>query len=289
MTRDLANRTARGSRAHSLERFGEALERRFYGTGGLSLVRARTPRTPRAAALERRRPVARARARWSAEAKMGQLRGWSGVIRYSRAGIEIQRPREQPRYPTEFVSPVRAQDGRLAGLVRPSARNATWANVGGPVANGRGGSASPRPSGPRNSMLRERLPKACDLIPKSRDFSVDFGKRHNNEFTERPARVEPVGDDVLKSKAAFVIPIREFPPRASELLRHTIGIGSHAITLHDARSRLPHRTGSHDCAIVKRGRRVVECAFSWSSHTSSPSDRGVCVGTSGPQPSARPN
>jgi hypothetical protein len=40
---------------------------------------------------------------------------------------------------------------------------------------------------------------------------------------------------------------------------------------------------------VKRGRRVVECAFSWSSHTSSPSDRGVCVGTSGPQPSARPN
>ncbi len=137
MTRDLANRTARGSRAHSLERFGEALERRFYGTGGLSLVRARTPRTPRAAALERRRPVARARARWSAEAKMGQLRGWSGVIRYSRAGIEIQRPREQPRLATEFVSPVRARGGRLAGLVCPPARNATWANVGGPVANGR--------------------------------------------------------------------------------------------------------------------------------------------------------
>jgi hypothetical protein len=41
MTRDLANRTARGSRAHALERFGEALERRLYGTGGLSLVRAR--------------------------------------------------------------------------------------------------------------------------------------------------------------------------------------------------------------------------------------------------------
>ncbi len=26
--------------------------------------------------------------------------------------------------------------GRQAGLVRPAARNATWANVGGPVANG---------------------------------------------------------------------------------------------------------------------------------------------------------
>ena len=136
MTRDLANRTARGSRAHALERFGEAFERRFVGIRGLSLARARTPRTPRAAALERRRPIARARARLSDEAKMGQLRGWSGVIRYSRAGIESQRPREQPRYPTEFVSPVRARGGRLAGLVRPPARNATWANVGGPVANG---------------------------------------------------------------------------------------------------------------------------------------------------------
>ena len=138
MTRDLANRTARGSRAHALERFSEALERRLHGTGGLSLVRARTPRTPRAAALERRRPVACARARLSAEAKMGQLSGWSGVIRYSRAGIEIQRPREQPRLATEFVSSVRARGGPVAGLVRLAANDATWANVGGTVANGRG-------------------------------------------------------------------------------------------------------------------------------------------------------
>ncbi len=109
MIRGLANRTVRGSRAHALERFSEAHEPGFHVTRGLSLVRARTPRTPRAAALERRRRVARARARLSAQAKMGQLRGWSGVVRYSRAGIEIQRPREQPRFPTEFLSLVRAR------------------------------------------------------------------------------------------------------------------------------------------------------------------------------------
>jgi len=59
-------------------------------------------------------------------------------VRYSRAGIEIQRPREQPPFPTEFVSLVRARGGQLAGLVDPPVKNATWANVGEPVANGRG-------------------------------------------------------------------------------------------------------------------------------------------------------
>ena len=62
--------------------------------------------------------------------------GEADGVRYSRAGIQIRRPREQPRLATEFVSPVRARGGRLAGLVEPPARNATWANVGGPVANG---------------------------------------------------------------------------------------------------------------------------------------------------------
>jgi len=138
MTRDLANRTTRGSRAHALECFGEALERQLYDLRSPSLARTRTPRTPRAAALERRRPVARARTRLSAQAKMGKMRGRLGCIGYSRAGIEIQRPREQPRLATEFVSPVRAPGGQLAGLVDPPVRNATWANVGGPVANARG-------------------------------------------------------------------------------------------------------------------------------------------------------
>ena len=59
-------------------------------------------------------------------------------VRYSRAGIEMRRPREQPPFPTEFVSLVRARGGQVAGLVRRPARNATWANVGGPVANGPG-------------------------------------------------------------------------------------------------------------------------------------------------------
>ncbi|GDX99598.1 hypothetical protein LBMAG48_20020 [Phycisphaerae bacterium] len=58
-------------------------------------------------------------------------------VRYFPSGNARLGPREQPRLATEFVSPVRAQGGRLAGLVEPPARNATWANVGGPVANGR--------------------------------------------------------------------------------------------------------------------------------------------------------
>ena len=64
--------------------------------------------------------------------------GEADGVRYSRAEPANRRPREQPRLATEFVSPVRARGGRLAGLVEPPARNATWANVGGPVANGRG-------------------------------------------------------------------------------------------------------------------------------------------------------
>ena len=39
---------------------------------------------------------------------------------------------------TEFVWAVRARGGLVAGLVRRPAKGATWANVGGPVANGRG-------------------------------------------------------------------------------------------------------------------------------------------------------
>jgi len=64
--------------------------------------------------------------------------GKADGVRYSRAEPANRRLREQPRLPTEFVSPVRARGGRLAGLIEPPARNAPWANVGGPVANGRG-------------------------------------------------------------------------------------------------------------------------------------------------------
>ena len=215
--------------------------------------------------------------------------GEADGVRYFPGGDARLGPREQPRLATEFVSPVRGRGGRAAGLVRRPAKDATWANVGGPVANGRRWIASLRLPGARSSMFRKRLPKACDLLPESREFSVDLSERHNNEFTKRPTGVESVGDDVLKSKSTFVVPIREFPPRASGLLRHTIGIGSHAITLHDAWGWLPHRTRCQDRAIVKRGRQVVECAFSRSSHSSSPSDRGACVSTSGPHMSARPN
>ncbi|HEX8875924.1 MAG TPA: hypothetical protein VF777_04190, partial [Phycisphaerales bacterium] len=74
--------------------------------------------------LRRSRHICRAQSRPMARYFPGQI-AWLG-------------PREQPRLATEFVSPVRARGGRLAGLVEAPARNATWANVGGPVANGRG-------------------------------------------------------------------------------------------------------------------------------------------------------
>ena len=63
--------------------------------------------------------------------------GEADGVRYSRAGIETRRLREQPRLATEFVSPVRVRGGPVAGLVRLAANDATWANVGGTVANGR--------------------------------------------------------------------------------------------------------------------------------------------------------
>ena len=58
-------------------------------------------------------------------------------VRYFPGGDARLGPREQPRLATEFVSPVRTRGGPLAGLVRLAANDATWANVGGPVANGR--------------------------------------------------------------------------------------------------------------------------------------------------------
>ena len=64
--------------------------------------------------------------------------GEADGVRYFPGGDARLGPREQPRLATEFVSPVRARGGPVAGLVEPPARNATWANVAGPVANGRG-------------------------------------------------------------------------------------------------------------------------------------------------------
>ncbi len=50
----------------------------------------------------------------------GSLTGWQADgVRYSRAGIEIQRPREQPPFPTEFVSLVRARGGQGGGVGTP--------------------------------------------------------------------------------------------------------------------------------------------------------------------------
>ena len=64
--------------------------------------------------------------------------GGEGVGRYFPARVALLRPREQPRLATEFVWAVRARGGPVAGLVRRPAKDATWANVGGPVVNGRG-------------------------------------------------------------------------------------------------------------------------------------------------------
>lgn len=55
--------------------------------------------------------------------------GEADGVRYSPGQIAWLGPREQPRLTTEFVSPVRARGGRLAGLVEPPARNAARANV----------------------------------------------------------------------------------------------------------------------------------------------------------------
>ena len=59
-------------------------------------------------------------------------------VRYFPGQVARLGPREQPRLATEFVWAVRARGGPVAGLVRRPAKDATWANVGGPVANGRG-------------------------------------------------------------------------------------------------------------------------------------------------------
>ena len=64
--------------------------------------------------------------------------GEADGVRYFPGQIAWLGPREQPRLATEFVWAVRARSGPVAGLVRRPAKDATWANVGGPVANGRG-------------------------------------------------------------------------------------------------------------------------------------------------------
>ncbi len=63
--------------------------------------------------------------------------GEADGVRYFPGQIAWLGPREQPRLATEFVSPVRVRGGPVAGFVRLAANDATWTNVGGPVANGR--------------------------------------------------------------------------------------------------------------------------------------------------------
>jgi hypothetical protein len=70
--------------------------------------------------------------------------GWwvRGVSRYgvgtSRSGTGPRRQREQPPLSTESVSRVRARDGDVAAASASRGAATTWANVGEPVANGRG-------------------------------------------------------------------------------------------------------------------------------------------------------
>lgn len=56
----------------------------------------------------------------------------------SRGGTGPLRPREQPRFPTEFVCVSERPAGGVAASSARSPRDATWANLGEPVANGRG-------------------------------------------------------------------------------------------------------------------------------------------------------
>ncbi len=56
----------------------------------------------------------------------------------SRGGTGPLRPREQPRFPTEFVCASERSAGGVAASSAPTAEDATWANVGEPVANRRG-------------------------------------------------------------------------------------------------------------------------------------------------------
>src|SRR5690606_18837041 len=74
-------------------------------------------------------------------------RGWGGVwvtgvgrrgLGTSRGGTGPLRPREQPRLPTEFVCVSERPAGGVAALSARRAKALTWANVGEPVANGRG-------------------------------------------------------------------------------------------------------------------------------------------------------
>lgn len=68
-----------------------------------------------------------------------------GGNRYFPAERANRRPREQPPIPTEFVSRVRGPGSPEAGVVRPTAEDATWANVARRVANGRGRRAALQP------------------------------------------------------------------------------------------------------------------------------------------------
>ena len=106
---------------------------------GISLLSIPSPTPPPAPRLPTAAPLqVVCQAAPSGSLTAGSLtRGEADGVRYFPGQIASLGPREQPRLATEFVSPVRARGGPVAGLVEPPANDATWANVGGPVANGR--------------------------------------------------------------------------------------------------------------------------------------------------------
>ena len=75
----------------------------------------------------------------------------------SRGGTGLLRPREQPRFPTEFVC---ASERRAGGVAASSARPGaavTWANVGEPVAYGRGRERTARRQSDANPTANRRV------------------------------------------------------------------------------------------------------------------------------------
>ena len=106
---------------------------------GISLLSIPSPTPPPAPRLPTAAPMqVVCQAAPSGSLTAGSLTGGEADgVRYFPGQIAWLGPREQPRLATEFVSSVRARGGPVAGLVRFAANDATWANLGGPVANGR--------------------------------------------------------------------------------------------------------------------------------------------------------
>lgn len=110
----------------------------------------------------------------------------------------------------------------------------------------------------------------CNLMPEFAKFSLQLSNGWQDEITNSPSGVQPVGDDVLEPHSRFVVDIRKLLSIPRKNLRYTISIYSQMIPPDDTGRWLTHWVWSQNSSIVECLGRVVHFTKSLLWHGISP-------------------